>query len=259
LVRAKLLERQGDLQAALPLVESVARRVPQSHVIRNGYALLLERAGQEEQAVAELRRAMLDAARENNVARVRWYSANWNRLRAKLALPLQARSLPRSQPLVDPATGQHYSRLEIPLPWHDAREACRELGGHLAIITNAEEEALIYDRFAETHFCWLGASRHETESEWRWIDGTPMEYSNWAPNQPNGASADDYFLAIGNVPKFSILGSPYSWTMRGWNDHTGPGTLTKRFDGNPMGLVVVSFPICEWESEEAWRIGTADR
>ncbi|NIP15701.1 MAG: hypothetical protein GWM88_13670, partial [Pseudomonadales bacterium] len=79
------------------------------------------------------------------------------RLRSKLGLPFDAKSFPRSEPLIDPASNHYYARLEIPLPWHDAAAACHELGGHLAIITSPEENDLIQERFTNDRICWLGA------------------------------------------------------------------------------------------------------
>ena len=59
------------------------------------------------------------------------------------------------------------------------------MGGHLVIINDAEENDFLTSIGAGNDYYHLGASDHEKEGEWRWVDGTPMKFENWHQNEPN--------------------------------------------------------------------------
>ena len=37
-------------------------------------------------------------------------------------------------------------------------------------------------------YIWIGMTNLNPESEYQWIDGSPMNYQNWHPNEPNGSN-----------------------------------------------------------------------
>ncbi|XP_035995640.1 C-type lectin domain family 4 member C [Fundulus heteroclitus] len=56
--------------------------------------------------------------------------------------------------------------------WDKGREDCRNRGGDLVVIDNAEEQ-----RFISTFtnkYTWIGLNDKETEGSWKWVDGTSL-------------------------------------------------------------------------------------
>jgi hypothetical protein len=67
--------------------------------------------------------------------------------------------------------------------WRDANEECEVLGGALAKVETAEEDAFLATLLAVN--LWLGASDTAAENVFVWSDGTAIEFGNWGPNQPD--------------------------------------------------------------------------
>ena len=71
----------------------------------------------------------------------------------------------------------------------DARLKCQNMGGDLVIIRSAQENDFIFDLVKKLNKhvgVWLGLQRMD-DSEFYWIDGTPLEghYQNWNVGEPN--------------------------------------------------------------------------
>ncbi|KAH7707003.1 nattectin-like protein [Aphelenchoides avenae] len=62
--------------------------------------------------------------------------------------------------------------------WTYAEEVCQRNGGHLASVHDRVVNAYLqkYDRHYPLY--WLGGQK--TNGTWRWTDGSPWNYSNWA-------------------------------------------------------------------------------
>ena len=78
----------------------------------------------------------------------------------------------------------------LPLSWTDARAKAQANNGDLVIINNAVDNN--YFTSVTTSTCWIGFYQDlndpnylEPSGGWKWIDGSPLSYSNWAANEPN--------------------------------------------------------------------------
>jgi hypothetical protein len=81
--------------------------------------------------------------------------------------------------------------------WAAGRAACQSLGLDLASIHSAAENAAVRAIIAVSNtFAWIGATDEVSEGTWGWSDGTPWDYSNWAPSEPNSYLGADEDCAV---------------------------------------------------------------
>jgi hypothetical protein len=95
--------------------------------------------------------------------------------------------------------GSHYYLSVSKEKWVDANSNCETLGGHLAIINDANENQFIAGLIAFDDAVLLGISDAADEGNFTWVDGTSLVYSNWENGEPNngGSSGEDYVVLHG--------------------------------------------------------------
>jgi hypothetical protein len=114
--------------------------------------------------------------------------------------------------------GHYYEAVSVSsgITWDDANSRANAAGGHLATITNADENQFVYDLIASDDRYWTidpsfpnngvgpwigGYKPGGPESaDWAWVTGEPFSYTNWAPGQPdNYKNIEDklFFYAVG--------------------------------------------------------------
>uniref|UniRef100_A0A7N5ZS44 C-type lectin domain-containing protein n=1 Tax=Anabas testudineus TaxID=64144 RepID=A0A7N5ZS44_ANATE len=67
--------------------------------------------------------------------------------------------------------------------WTTGREDCRTRGADLVVIDSAEEQTFL-STFINTR-SWIGLNDTDNEGTWKWVDGTPLTVTYWAPTQPD--------------------------------------------------------------------------
>jgi hypothetical protein len=148
---------------------------------------------------------------------------------------LQAQVL--AGPITNAATG-HYYYLVGPAYWTNAQTQATNLGGYLAAINDADENAWILETFGNfggvPRVLMIGLTDERQEGHWLWSNGEPVTYVNWAPGEPN--NGQNIFL-YENVAVMYGAGD-----SRGglWNDMMG--TLEEQ---QYWGVVEVSPPLAE--------------
>ncbi|KAK4828116.1 hypothetical protein QYF61_023914 [Mycteria americana] len=80
-----------------------------------------------------------------------------------------------------------------PMPMEKARDFCKKNGGDLAVIESESEKNFLwkytfYKDWGNNFYIGLSVSLDKT---FRWMDGTPVNYVAWAPNEPNFANNDE--------------------------------------------------------------------
>lgn len=92
--------------------------------------------------------------------------------------------------VTNPANGHSY-RLTAQLTWSDAEAEAVALGGHLATLNDAAEEAWVRETFGTLEHFWIGFNDIETEASWLWSSGEPVSYTNWCTGEPNDFNGED--------------------------------------------------------------------
>jgi len=91
--------------------------------------------------------------------------------------------------------GSHYYCSLAPSTWSNARQSCISLGGNLAVINSAAENAFLANGL-QANSAWIGCHDSATEGHYQWVDGSPFNYSNWFAGQPNNFNGTQDFVEI---------------------------------------------------------------
>ena len=146
--------------------------------------------------------------------------------KAPAALP----PLPPASEIVTFGTSK-YQFVPGRISWADARARAIALGGHLAVVTSAEEQAVVLSLAPPNTFnmVWLGATRTKSPNTWEWVTGEPFVYTAWSRGNPSSTGAGDSITLMFFDGKVQ------------WNDFETLAHDTGRLDNYIKGYVV------EWE------------
>lgn len=113
--------------------------------------------------------------------------------------------------VLNTANNNYYAVIDKTMTWKEAKAYCESLGGHLATITSASEQAFVYSLTGNRN-CWLGATDETAEGQWKWVTGEAFSYTNWASGQPDNNGNSEHYLHIflGNAGKWNDLPNAYT-------------------------------------------------
>ncbi|XP_012921231.1 low affinity immunoglobulin epsilon Fc receptor [Heterocephalus glaber] len=86
---------------------------------------------------------------------------------------------------------------EGPKQWVQARFTCNDLEGRLVSIHSQEEQDFL-TKHANKEGSWIGLRDLDIEGEFTWMDGSPLDYSNWQSGEPNNAQGEDCVVMQGS-------------------------------------------------------------
>lgn len=114
--------------------------------------------------------------------------------------------------------------------WEDSLSYCENLGGHLATITSAEENDALFNYMKESGYetAYFGFTDRDNESEWKWVTGENVDYTNWSSGEPNNDGNGEE-----NYAEFY-----YKYTDGTWND----GNFNNGTTNDKCNF------ICEWDA-----------
>lgn len=101
--------------------------------------------------------------------------------------------------------GHLYVLYDEALSWEEARNACVQLGGHLAVITASQEQAAVQTLVSSGTRVryWLGATDVVTEGSYKWTTGEEFLYMNWNTGQPDNFNSTEHYLTINTNGKWN--------------------------------------------------------
>jgi len=93
-----------------------------------------------------------------------------------------------------------------------AAKVCDSLGASLAVVQNKEQNFYLSELFSAEEQFWIGAKWSSDEDDFMWDDGSLIEFTRWAKNEPSTALAD----VEAQDPEHCVVGN---WGYPGhWND-----------------------------------------
>jgi hypothetical protein len=100
--------------------------------------------------------------------------------------------------------GHEYAFCRNSRTWPKARTFCADRGMHLVTLADEAEEQWVLDEAYKHHEGnWaIGLNDQDEEGTFVWVDGTPLNYTNWRGGEPNNTGGEDCVEANKN----------------GWND-----------------------------------------
>ncbi|MCB9235050.1 MAG: HYR domain-containing protein [Bacteroidia bacterium] len=78
--------------------------------------------------------------------------------------------------------------------WINAAIAAANMGGHLATISSAGENAFLYNLITEN--TWIGFNDTAVEGTFVWVNGEPVVYTNWSAGEPNNNLGDEHYTEM---------------------------------------------------------------
>ncbi len=103
-----------------------------------------------------------------------------------------------------------------PVNWNAAVNACLSNGMQIASIHSLQENILVLSMLKSVAWregvwrgAWIGLTDEDSEGRWRWVDGSPVDFLNFGPGEPNGGDYENH-AAI----ELARAGRPDGW----WND-----------------------------------------
>jgi hypothetical protein len=105
----------------------------------------------------------------------------------------------------DGGNGHWYAKELTQRTWYDQKAFAENLGGHLATITSAAENSLVWSIASPAYVCWLGGIAPNGQgcnpSSWTWVTGEAWTYAPWASPEPN--YCDEIALTFRSGPQWN--------------------------------------------------------
>lgn len=118
---------------------------------------------------------------------------------------------PQAQP-AQTFNGHRYQLVSGNFNWQEAKAEAEKRGGHLAVITSAEENDWAWKTFSSQlppqpkenrwkRGWWLGASQTVAEKPWSWLTDEPLSYECWGIKEPSASISPPRYLWMADANK----------------------------------------------------------
>uniref|UniRef100_A0A665TM85 C-type lectin domain-containing protein n=1 Tax=Echeneis naucrates TaxID=173247 RepID=A0A665TM85_ECHNA len=79
--------------------------------------------------------------------------------------------------------------------WEKSRDECKQLGGDLEISSTFPLQGFLAERLRIKYqgFFWIGLTDSKNESDWLWVDGSPLDksWTFWRSGEPDNWKKED--------------------------------------------------------------------
>ena len=82
--------------------------------------------------------------------------------------------------------------------WQDAQTKVRKEGAQLVSINDRAEQEWLVEQFGFLPY-WIGLTYSVKAGKWKWSNGEPVTYTNWAESQPEHIDAESYGSMNGDL------------------------------------------------------------
>ena len=147
----------------------------------------------------------------------------------------------------DTLNSHKYELYDYSMSWKEARDFCKNRGGHLVTITSSAENNLVtklIQRGKKGHY-FIGCTDEGSIGTWRWITGEAFNYENW---DKAGEPSNNVNEIVGTI--VSIDNPPNKQTGE-WVDVENKNTSTSYYSYANTGFV------CEYEPIKTVSIASA--
>ncbi|XP_069815760.1 CD209 antigen-like protein E [Dendropsophus ebraccatus] len=77
--------------------------------------------------------------------------------------------------------------------WDEAQDKCNLMNANLVMIKNQTESDTLANLYKNKRRYWIGLSRDPKDvNSWKWLDGTPLNITNWDKKEPNNAGNSEF-------------------------------------------------------------------
>ena len=88
--------------------------------------------------------------------------------------------------------------------FHDAMTICQYSYRSTLVTIHSEQEfnflsEMVFDRHHAKYSVWIGLIRASNDS-FVWFDRSPLNYTNWGPNEPNNWNSKNYCAVMSSAP-----------------------------------------------------------
>ena len=106
--------------------------------------------------------------------------------------------------------GHCYTYVQIAMNYSEAEEFCHSKGSYLVEIESQMEQNFLEGLVGDSNV-WIGLQDKTHNQNWlQWNSGTPVLYSNWNYDQPNGRNVGQYCSELRNGADFNGKWCDYS-------------------------------------------------
>ena len=127
-----------------------------------------------------------------------------------------------SEYFVFDGNGHTYKAMQQRLTWQSAKDMCEAKGGHLAVVSSPAVQSFLETFISDP--VWIGGySPDGSNTNWKWVDGTPFTWANWATGQPDNTGETGIQIGVGS-----------SWSGGKWNNWTATAAC---------------YYVCEWDTD----------